>query len=451
MNINPLSSAPMNLDPKVAPQAAEPKPEADYCCFGDDKIRIEGTKGDDLILVKPGQNGDVIVSVNGDEVIYDSKNANRLAIHGGKGNDTILVDKEVTADLCLYGGDGDDTIQGGSGRDYIEGGHGNDKINGGAGNDVIYGGKGNDYIEGGEGNDFINAGSGNDEVHGGAGNDTIFGLSGNDKLYGDEGDDVLIAGTGKDTLDGGAGWDTIRHTSGLFGRDTVVNAEPQENISKLNPVPVPLNFIIADGDKGFRENMRDNLRAFAAIEPGQQLLKGLAHSLHPVIFTKTEDANGYCQRLLPTATAFMRENSHGDIQAWRNIGSGSIVKINPEFIDFHSVENWSEQNTMVIMAHELSHAYNNSTGTINEGIYREYSGELVSVGNPWSIDTPGYGEISGAEFQAVGMHPDSLPISNPYGMKENDYREYFHMPERTGYTCHIPNTWNVADEGNGAK
>ncbi|MBQ7568671.1 hypothetical protein IJT17_07705, partial [bacterium] len=333
---------------------------------------------------------------------------------------------------------GDDVINGGSGRDYIEGGRGNDRIFGNGGSDVIYAGKGNDYVEGGDGDDFINAGHGNDEVHGGDGKDIIFGLSGSDRLYGEGGDDTIISGKGRDFVDGGEGYDTIRVTSGIHGRDEVANAQPDEDVKVLNPTHVPLNFIVADASAAFRANMRDNLEAFAGIEPGQAMLKRIGHAVHPVFISSTNDDNGYCRQLLPTGDGIIHKRADGDYSFWRSLGSASVVKINPAFIDFGSVESWSEQNSMVVMAHELCHAYNNSTGTMDEAIYNEYSGEMLRLPDRSLLDEHlGYGEIKGAEFQAVGLHTDSSLSANPYGLTENDYRQYFHMAERTGYTCHV--------------
>lgn len=41
--------------------------------------------------------------------------------------------------------------------------------------------------------------------------------------------------------------------------------------------------------------------------------------------------------------------------------------------------------------------------------------------------------VMGAELQAVGLHEKNLPYANPYGLTENDLREYFHMNPRDSY------------------
>ena len=87
---------------------------------------------------------------------------------------------------------------------------------GAPGNDVIFGGRGNDYIEGNERADLIFGGRGHDIILGNAGNDIIFGGRGSDYIFGNAGDDVLSGGRGADVIQGNAGDDVI---SGGFGND----------------------------------------------------------------------------------------------------------------------------------------------------------------------------------------------------------------------------------------
>ena len=80
---------------------------------------------------------------------------------------------------------------------------------GSAGNDRLWGGGGDDILDGGEGNDLLVSHAGDDELHGGAGNDTLAGQDDDDALYGGEGNDRLFGGAGNDTLDGGEGNDFL--------------------------------------------------------------------------------------------------------------------------------------------------------------------------------------------------------------------------------------------------
>lgn len=94
--------------------------------------------------------------------------------------------------------------------------------------EAIYGGSGNDWLDGRGGGDFIFGDDGNDVIYGGAGDDHLFGATedewsydpGADILYGGTGADILDGNYGRDTLYGGAGTDALRGGRGgdiLFG------------------------------------------------------------------------------------------------------------------------------------------------------------------------------------------------------------------------------------------
>ncbi len=388
--------------------------------------------GDDIITDKGGNNtivtngGDDHISTNanyrydensiyagdGDDVI--STGDSHDIIHGGKGNDII---SSTGGQNELYGEDGNDSITGGKDRDYIEGGKGDDTISGGEGNDLIYGCKGNDAISGDEGDDFINAGKGDDSISGGAGNDSIFGGKGDDRINGGDGDDNLIGGWGADSINGGDGADKIRYTDGKYGND-VVSTDELDDAQLLNPIKVPVNFVTNPiAKEGFTDRINDDLDALASIEPGQELLSGIAETGKIVAFTYTPDDNGYALSL----------GNHGDMKAdgTPDRGNSSLVSINPSYRNnYGNSKPWSETNSMIIMAHELSHAYNNATGTMDDTDFHHDTGER---------DWTGSRTVKGAEFQAVGLHDDWVARPNPYGMSENDYREYFRMGPRTSY------------------
>ncbi|WP_163832543.1 hypothetical protein [Spartinivicinus ruber] len=124
----------------------------------DDKDKLIGTEGDDLI-------------------------------YGQSGVDEILA------------GEGDDDVFGGAGNDIIKGEDGFDSIEGGEGNDILLGGNGEDAIEGDLGDDIIIGGAESDELSGGEGNDIISGCDGRDSIYGGEGNDIFIGGQGDDIID----------------------------------------------------------------------------------------------------------------------------------------------------------------------------------------------------------------------------------------------------------
>ncbi len=64
-------------------------------------------------------------------------------------------------------------LYGGSGNDWLQGFDYDDQLYGGAGADELYGYKGSDYLEGGAGNDYLDGGKGNDLLYGGPGQDAF--------------------------------------------------------------------------------------------------------------------------------------------------------------------------------------------------------------------------------------------------------------------------------------
>jgi hypothetical protein len=100
-------------------------------------------------------------------------------VTGSDGDDTIDVRRSTTGTV-IFGGLGNDNIQGSSFRDVIFGDGGNDVIDGNDGNDRILGGGGADVIRGGNGDDAIAGGPGDDSLEGGDGFDYFDATSGID-------------------------------------------------------------------------------------------------------------------------------------------------------------------------------------------------------------------------------------------------------------------------------
>lgn len=227
---------------------------------------VDGGAGDDHILVKEGQDSDVVIIDGGsgadmmiggrgtniyvvddigDQVIEDADsgtdtvlvtlssyslgaNLERLSFQGdgdkaGTGNG---LDNFITAgggNDTLDGGGGDDQLNGAAGHNYLSGGSGGDRIMAGGGNDHIFGSTtdvmaadGGDVIESGAGRDRIFGGSGDDTISGGGSDDTVNGNRGADSIAGGDGDDLLRGGRDDDRMLGDAGADTL---SGDLGAD----------------------------------------------------------------------------------------------------------------------------------------------------------------------------------------------------------------------------------------
>jgi Ca2+-binding RTX toxin-like protein len=185
---------------------------------GDDNVHI--SKADGLA----GLLGLYEVNINGQKQFMTKQQLENTQFNLGSGNDRLVVDSNVTADISanggtgndlMVGGSGDDDLHGGAGNDVIAGRGGNDHVDGGRGNDRLYGGNGRDHIDGGAGHDHIHAGNGNDVVHAGSGNDYVDGGNGNDALYGQNGHDHIDGGNGHDYLKGGNGFDTLHGGRGI--------------------------------------------------------------------------------------------------------------------------------------------------------------------------------------------------------------------------------------------
>ena len=74
-------------------------------------------------------------------------------LRGDAGDDTLVGGDYGTDNDVMYGGSGDDSIDGRDGDDVLEGGKGNDRLSGDAGTDLLTGGDGNDTFDGGAGAD----------------------------------------------------------------------------------------------------------------------------------------------------------------------------------------------------------------------------------------------------------------------------------------------------------
>ena len=94
---------------------------------------------------------------------------------------------------------GRDTVFGGAGDDFVNGAQDGDRVRGGPGKDWLRTGIGNDVLWGGTGNDRLVALDGADDLHGGEGDDQVSGANGNDELWGGAGADRVSCGSGSDT------------------------------------------------------------------------------------------------------------------------------------------------------------------------------------------------------------------------------------------------------------
>ncbi|MDO5297144.1 MAG: CHAP domain-containing protein [bacterium] len=387
---------------------------------------ISATGKDDTIKVYGNDNGEVVVNVNGTETVYTQEEAQKLIINAGKGNDIITVDANVTVGMHIMGGNGDDYIQGGGGNDVIYGGKGNDTIYGLSGNDTIYGGADNDYIDGGRGNDAI---------YGGKGNDNLVGGKGDDKLYGGLDDDLLIGASGSDIAAGQGGSDRVIADSD----DAVTSDNDDPEVLHLETVEVPTETIKIDPNATAteRERIESDLEFLASTENGQLMFEELAKTGHSITIKAGESSSCGAADL----DASQQEGVGCDSTIKYNLTTTKLNGANPEA---------TNRAPVVSLFHEMCHAYNNATGTINRNYYDQTSGDKVADYSrdyyQGSVDKYRTWGVSGAEFQAVGIDNPNIE-GNPELLTENSMRDLLGYEHRTIYS-----TWaaNEAAKNNGS-
>lgn len=185
---------------------------------------IEGTEGPDVILALQGN--DTIFGFGGDDIIC-----------AGQGDDFVV------------GGQGFDILFGAQGADYMISGDSSfsredsrgARMFGGAGNDILQGSTRWDRIQGGAGDDWINGYEGRDWIRGGADSDYVDGGGGIDDLHGGNGTDWLFLSEG-DSVRGGAGRDRCNTASGepaaVRSCESLSDDAVQSRGSRSNPFPL---------------------------------------------------------------------------------------------------------------------------------------------------------------------------------------------------------------------
>jgi Ca2+-binding RTX toxin-like protein len=150
---------------------------------------------------------------------YDLSAFGILSIQTRGGNDAVTVAAGITKLVSVYGGSGNDYIQGGGGWNFL---FGNSASDSGASNetDVLVGRYGaTNRLYGGRGNDVITAGGFSDIAEGGEGNDALMGpgMGGAATLRGNSGSDTFYMSDGVTRVDGGSGTDLVNYSAFSIG------------------------------------------------------------------------------------------------------------------------------------------------------------------------------------------------------------------------------------------
>ena len=419
---------------------------------------INTGNGNDQVNVSQRTDGTLDVEVNGKQFHVTLGPGQEMGVRTGDGNDMIHAADNVTVNMDVRGGAGNDTITTGQGNDRIDAGAGDDTVRSGAGRDNVFGNTGNDTIDAGDGHDVVYGGDGEDVLQGGRGRDMLEGGKGNDTLLGGSGDDILSGGLGDDTLLGqegndrvytGAGSDTVTNNAGsdvVYGQsadDTITAGKGATNaVTEVGMSTTPGSSVVITGSAEFRQRVEADMEFLRSSPEGRGLLTqldaaaaapgGKAVTIKEMTYEENGRAwgngNGQFQHTINPATNQPVLTMGPNGQPMPGTGSASTVEYNPSY----SSDRFPTPS--LILFHELSHAYNNVTGTMYPG---RQTAAGVDNGTPF------------AEHQVVGLPGTTAPYNfpggggNPSGTNpytENDLRQELGLPQRPRYQ--FPPGWN---------
>ncbi len=122
-----------------------------------DKIDVKLGSMDDTfeIKIKAGSGSMGVGTFQFEQTPEPGDVISKVIVYGLDGNDEIKVDAGVGVNAWLFGGTGDDKLEGRDGDDVLVGGVGDDELKGDKGNDILIGGDGKDKLDGGKGEDIL--------------------------------------------------------------------------------------------------------------------------------------------------------------------------------------------------------------------------------------------------------------------------------------------------------
>ncbi len=354
-------------------------PEAPTATSGTAQV-LSGTAGPDVITIHQNVDGSLTVTANGLPQTVAAADVPRLVVDAGAGSDRITVDASVTASLTIFGGAGNDVIvDRGSGTAYIDGGPGNDTITGGTGLGMLFGGAGADRL-------------------------TLRGPSG-----------LMAGGPGADQYAGGSSSSRVFAQRGETltspGRVTIVSLS-----SKDASGHAPGYVLHVTGSTAFRQRVASDVTSLLSLPNGRKLLTALDNAGRAVSVTATTAGNQ--TTILNSAAAFLRAGgSHGT-------GSATVVSYNAyETTIEGDTQVWQRRPPLVGLYHELVHALNAATGTMQPG--KSVTGvqklELQAIGLP----------LKGIAFRWSPQAPAGA--ANPAVFTENGFRALLGIARRTAY------------------
>ncbi|MBU3564419.1 hypothetical protein ICE93_00005, partial [Polynucleobacter sp. MWH-HuK1] len=249
---------------------------------GSNATSLLGTAGADFIAAFGS--GNTIIGGAGNDFLTASRldTQEELDVYNLRNVDGVTLDANSPAGVVnrlgtllgdsLFGGDGNDDLNGYYGNDYLDGGAGIDLLRGWEGNDTYVIDNAGDSIEEKTSSGYDTGGidtiitslstldlratkydnvenltsiagaglsttlygdSGNNVITGGAANDTIDGISGVDTISGGSGNDTIVVHSPSGSIDGGEGIDTLQIANDFAGSAFSLGAASINSIENL--------------------------------------------------------------------------------------------------------------------------------------------------------------------------------------------------------------------------
>ncbi|MBT9303771.1 M91 family zinc metallopeptidase [Pseudomonas sp. TAE6080] len=433
------------------------------------RVLINTSYRSDKIHISADENNQLNASINGKDYklpLYADNQNHSLRIKADGGDDHISIDKRISIEMHIDGGDGDDFINIDGNANTVQGGKGNDYIQLGRGHTVAFGGDGNDIMVAGTGNAVMSGGKGNDRLFAGAGPaDRLLFLNGdrgNDQLYAGPGKVVLNGGLGDDTLAGynqttfytGQGVDTVyayNKNDKIYAKSTDnINANAQAKTTILEYAESGKIGLKIEGTEQFIEQTEDIIEQLRGSPTGQHTLKEMDRFVNesraPITLTQSRILGSNSYNFRNKYRDEIPDNEYKNHQFRPELGfinnnQPGSVSTHPEiaFLPDHFEKDFSI-TPQIALHHELAHAFNGATGTFIPGE------ETIKTADGKPILTNGAPKtVAKAEYQAIGLPTDSTPFdfdndpstpaitTNPAPFTENALREEMGVPLRDRY------------------